>query len=156
MCGEHWSVPYNDVSQVGSSPHVRGTRIVKILSRFAGRFIPACAGNTSAASCVTLRTSVHPRMCGEHCRFDLHLAYHIGSSPHVRGTPKRIYYVAEERRFIPACAGNTRISESCHVYKSVHPRMCGEHLPITTTHASCIGSSPHVRGTLRRKTLIFR
>ena len=51
------------------------------------------------------------------------------------------------RRFIPACAGNTRQRRAlCHLW-SVHPRMCGEHCCPFSWPACCRGSSPHVRGT---------
>ena len=29
----------------------------------------------------------------------------------------------------------------------VHPRICGEHLPLGLTYEQLIGSSPHLRGT---------
>ncbi len=113
------------------------------LSRCAAldRFIPACAGNTRRAAVTTV--AVHPRMRGEHaarrrprCR---------GSSPHARGTPglarrdgisrpvhprMRGEPSASDRwhvrRFIPACAGNTRSSMPT-MQGPVHPRMRGEH-----------------------------
>jgi len=75
------------------------------------------------------------------------------------------------RRFIPACAGNTRDQPLCrpNAYGSsphargtpikikinivrlpVHPRMRGEHSIDLTTRFDRYGSSPHARGTLYR------
>jgi len=77
------------------------------------------------------------------------------------------------RRFIPACAGNTRDQPLCrpNAYGSsphargtpikikinivrlpVHPRMRGEHSIDLTTRFDRYGSSPHARGTLNAST----
>ena len=71
------------------------------------RFIPACAGNTAAYTaisahtsgssprvrgtrrarpCASWRPSVHPRVCGEHVRWQRFERALFGSSPRVRGT----------------------------------------------------------------------
>ena len=91
------------------------------------RFIPACAGNTRGTGLRALAVAVHPRMRGEH--FDLHVAQRreVGSSPHARGTPEHRGCERAQRRFIPACAGNTKVG--------------GVRSPKSS------GSSPHARGT---------
>ena len=94
------------------------------------RFIPACAGNSSARGCRRRGPTVHPRVCGEltmaaRCRGGA-----IGSSPRVRGTPSLRLRAVRPLRFIPACAGNSPLT-------------------IAST-ASRYGSSPRVRGTPRR------
>ena len=55
-----------------------------------------------------------------------------------------------ERRFIPACAGNTLASSSAFNSSAVHPRVCGEHIPANPIKIPLTGSSPRVRGTRRR------
>ena len=70
----------------GSSPHVRGTQKANSIHICDVRFIPACAGNTSASTGYTFSFTVHPRMCGEHTRQPGILSKEYGSSPHVRGT----------------------------------------------------------------------
>ena len=52
-------------------------------------------------------STVHPRVCGEQVpkpsrRVDFH-----GSSPRVRGTVRLTHAELTNRRFIPACAGNS-------------------------------------------------
>ena len=115
------------------------------------RFIPACAGNSPApsgsAGCCTgssprvrgtrrrralspPRSAVHPRVCGE-------LPW---------STPK----VRRPRRFIPACAGNSLSAASTLFKQSVHPRVCGELCDPADAFPDEDGSSPRVRGTLRR------
>ena len=71
----------------GSSPRVRGTRRQLGRQEANCRFIPACAGNTSERRAGRSRTTVHPRVCGEHAIVG------IGGDLLTR--------------FIPACAGNT-------------------------------------------------
>ena len=72
--------------EAGSSPHARGTLCRKAFTASMLRFIPACAGNASAASVSLATSSVHPRMRGERMRFSLPRRLDTGSSPHARGT----------------------------------------------------------------------
>ena len=111
----------------GSSPPVRGTRqhFVQVLVHV--RFIPACAGNTSAQPTKSAACAVHPRLCGEHQEEELERKRINGSSPPVRGTHARPSLIDAKNRFIPACAGNTRCSQVFLDESTVHPRLCGEH-----------------------------
>ena len=52
-------------SRAGSSPRVRGTRLEGDQREKAGRFIPACAGNSRCGRSAPRRSPVHPRVCGE-------------------------------------------------------------------------------------------
>ena len=136
-------------SSSGSSPRVRGTRQTGQRCRRVGRFIPACAGNSGRRYNGTCVTTVHPRVCGELDYPDPAGLGEAGSSPRVRGTqhPRRV--ARRRRRFIPACAGNSKASWTFGRTPPVHPRVCGE-LPIRLPNAvRVIGSSPRVRGTRR-------
>ena len=86
--GEHRAYDDGIAAAAGSSPRARGTRHRRLQRRHLGRFIPACAGNTSSQSSSSPTTPVHPRVRGEHSAAELLLLPKI--------------------RFIPACAGNTR------------------------------------------------
>ena len=82
-----------------------------------------------------------------------------GSSPRVRGTLPRDTSSPACRRFIPACAGNTRSQQESSTRNSVHPRVCGEHGKVLEIILKQTGSSPRVRGTRRhssRASLISR
>ena len=106
VCGEHIGSVFWVSVPLGSSPRVRGTFQTLGAVVIGFRFIPACAGNIRAPSSCRSRTSVHPRVCGEHSRFS-HMGYSLGgSSPRVRGTLPEIVNGAFNPRFIPACAGN--------------------------------------------------
>ena len=51
------------------------------------------------------------------------------------------------RRFIPACAGNTKPDMFSGLIQPVHPRMRGEHSRAHHSVQNQCGSSPHARGT---------
>ena len=70
-----------------------------------------------------------------------------GSSPRVRGTPVLLGLVPRLDRFIPACAGNTRMRSYSFSHSAVHPRVCGEHNSDGRNPSIPAGSSPRVRGT---------
>ena len=154
VCGEQDQHMIVAPSPIGSSPRVRGTVIVAMLAAGVFRFIPACAGNSefqqlqsiefgSSPRCV----SVHPRVCGEQCRFRNPLLDQSGSSPRVRGTVIGNGAGSPFDRFIPACAGNSRLTRSPDIAAAVHPRVCGEQCPEGAGAGQGNGSSPRVRGT---------
>ena len=148
VCGEHGPPVGPSQAGRGSSPRVRGTPVHPDSAPRERRFIPACAGNTRAASKASPAISVHPRVCGEHLDYAIIDSYTYGSSPRVRGTrtrpvsrssskavhprvcgehPRRSRRTSPRCRFIPACAGNTGLWPSVPVPVPVHPRVCGEH-----------------------------
>ncbi len=154
VCGEHVVAPRIYKSSVGSSPRVRGTRLMDNHGRCPGRFIPACAGNTSLVRIEGILSPVHPRVCGEHCWHQKRRLRNCGSSPRVRGTRDDEDRRRGIRRFIPACAGNTWPPAVLPCPVTVHPRVCGEHFvsPLYLPHL--VGSSPRVRGTLTQNDAI--
>ncbi len=146
-CGEHIAVIANLASACGSSPRLRGTLRHHRIGSLKLRFIPAPAGNTLGTSISSGIITVHPRACGEHSCANATAGFSAGSSPRLRGTPSHAAFIDFERRFIPAPAGNTRVSHPDCVPHAVHPRACGEHG--TKSWWTCIisGSSPRLRGT---------
>src|SRR5690606_17394405 len=64
--GEHIKILGTRDSQVGSSPHTRGTHPYLDLCALRVRFIPAYAGNTLRHSHKSRLAAVHPRIRGEH------------------------------------------------------------------------------------------
>ena len=86
VCGEQLSISLPDRVRAGSSPRVRGTVCEADWLSAIDRFIPACAGNSSASRWRDFVRSVHPRVCGEQSsKIKAHFP-HAGSSPRVRGT----------------------------------------------------------------------
>ena len=58
-------------------------------------------------------------------------------------------------RFIPAGAGNRSSRLLIYPQPPVHPRGCGEQLPMACRMAFLIGSSPRVRGTVLNNLASF-
>ena len=132
----------------GSSPRGRGTPAEPLAARLDRRFIPARAGNTAACPASPSPSTVHPRAGGEHAMVARALALNGGSSPRGRGTRGGLRGRLEQRRFIPARAGNTGGSRSAWACHAVHPRAGGEHLCEILDGRAVGGSSPRGRGTL--------
>ena len=114
-----------------------------------GRFIPACAGNSARNCSSSARASVHPRVCGEQLEALWKYSDPGGSSPRVRGTDRTRSPQHLLRRFIPACAGNSRLCAFSSITSTVHPRVCGEQSYSPPSIARDDGSSPRVRGTVK-------
>ena len=107
MCGEHAVAVRVFPYSWGSSPHVRGARLERDENPSGSGIIPACAGSTGFLRRTRARRRDHPRMCGEHQRFDDGEIYTAGSSPHVRGAQENQGHHWWCRGIIPACAGST-------------------------------------------------
>ena len=136
VCGELAAWPSAGEAHGGSSPRVRGTRLLVAANALRFRFIPACAGNSAG-----------------HGRVAMNL---IGSSPRVRGTHTPYTPLRTCWRFIPACAGNSPDWLHKRGDKTVHPRVCGELAMASAIADTTAGSSPRVRGTLRMSMARFR
>ena len=74
-----------------------------------------------------------------------------GSSPRVRGKPGCGAWPRRRWRLIPARAGKTRVRAPRRREGAAHPRACGENGVYTGFRVSNSGSSPRVRGKLRRR-----
>ena len=147
VCGEQIRIHCEMSDRDGSSPRVRGTADDLPLCPDPVRFIPACAGNRGPSGGIGTLGSVHPRVCGEQCASGQSQHHEIGSSPRVRGTGEPTSSAVSNRRFIPACAGNSISPIRYFVSVSVHPRVCGEQGYRNSDCHFNLGSSPRVRGT---------
>ena len=150
VCGERDAQDLLSDAQAGSSPRVRGTVRADDPEGDLCRFIPACAGNGARKRAGKRTSPVHPRVCGERA-----VRHHpgrvcAGSSPRVRGTGVVDHDQFARERFIPACAGNGHRSHDGASREPVHPRVCGERSRHCVKLARSAGSSPRVRGTVRR------
>ena len=79
----------------------------------------------------------------------------VGSSPRVRGTVLIDRSPALNKRFIPACAGNSLGNAVVPLQGAVHPRVCGEQECLVRLYRVTHGSSPRVRGTVARRISRF-
>ena len=110
----------------GSSPHTRGTPASSPSSSRTYRFIPAYAGNATAASSSMRGTD--------------------GSSPHTRGTHGCQQIDKGGRRFIPAYAGNAAACSRSGGPVAVHPRIRGERLLLALAGAALARFIPAYAG----------
>ena len=130
----------------GSSPLVRGKRVIPWRRENAVRIIPACAGQTCWSFPAGVRIPDHPRLCGANrAPAQMPLAQ-LGSSPLVRGKRKNLVNGGASFRIIPACAGQTYRFLVPLGPNTDHPRLCGANLREATACALPVGSSPLVRG----------
>ena len=73
----------------GSSPRLRGTLEASGVGLHGRRFIPAPAGNARTPLPRMSHRPVHPRACGERSPNSAATRWTAGSSPRLRGTPRR-------------------------------------------------------------------
>ena len=128
VCGEHsWRWRSLSVS-MGSSPRMRGARVLLAQDDLAYGIIPAYAGSTATLRTPHQTNRDHPRVCGEHLLFSLVVKYSVGSSPRMRGAqPERDSFPVPDG-IIPAYAGSTRQRDKPTRLARDHPRVCGEHI----------------------------
>ena len=150
ICGEHRCIAASSCFLWGSSPHMRGTLWPSDRGLSSNGIIPAYAGNTRFFMWSMNVCRDHPRICGEHATHSAVPSGHRGSSPHMRGTLVAFVVHVVEQGIIPAYAGNTADKMIHRATVGDHPRICGEHQRASASDSPRRGSSPHMRGTLRR------
>ncbi len=96
------------------------------LTSLINRFTPTCVGNTCGIRSTTMRSPVHPHVCGEYFN-DLPVA-------------------AAGHRFTPTCVGNTRRVMNSPRSVPVHPHVCGEYSGQHFSLTFLFGSPPRVWG----------
>ncbi len=132
----------------GLSPLTRGTHALYEIFRTDNWFIPATAGNNTAATSVRTAATVYPRYRGEHCPLQVAPVEPVGLSPLPRGTRSFLSIKLYSLRFIPATAGNTSLPDPCRYFSSVYPRYRREHAGGKKGSQAVTGLSPLPRGTL--------
>ena len=125
-CGANSFFLSSHVLGFGSSPRVRGKRVVRVPGRLPARIIPARAGQTARRCRAAPERPDHPRACGANAA--------IGG--------------VSSLRIIPARAGQTHSRQPSSRRLSDHPRACGANSLSKTCMFPLSGSSPRVRGKL--------
>ena len=136
----------------GLFPRMRGTHLRRDSAAGDVRFIPAGAGNTSAASTTSSRSTAYPRWRGEHSHTVRDSSSALGLSPLARGTPQWVITELVILRFIPAGAWNTSLENASSAAYPVYPRWRGEHASEKLETPEKSGLSPLARGTLVMRT----
>ena len=125
---------------------MRGAHARDSSRRYVHRIIPADAGSTCNWSVLISLCQDHPRGCGEHHEETSRVACRAGSSPRMRGAPKKRHRSVFPGRIIPADAGSTKLCHTSSMIVKDHPRGCGEHYDPDSIQIEDLGSSPRMRG----------
>ena len=144
--GEHSPLTDTQTAPAGSSPHTRGARRRRCPAQEDRRIIPAYAGSTWMLGLLAGLRRDHPRIRGEHLLVIDELQGLYGSSPHTRGARPGRRRRGQGARIIPAYAGSTGSSRMISMQSPDHPRIRGEHRPLSAPRRTGRGSSPHTRG----------
>ena len=140
--------PYSRQAGRGLSPRVRGNpACTKLEVRDVGS-IPACAGEPRAAHRPHSRDEVYPRVCGGTAAKSQCPAFQQGLSPRVRGNPSHVKCGRQDKRSIPACAGEPTCPRLAQGSSEVYPRVCGGTPDELLAWKLARGLSPRVRGNL--------
>ena len=126
MCGEKLQVVYQQVTNKGSPPRVRGKETDAGARIAAIRITPACAGKSSCTQKHQGGIWDHPRVCGEKRYNCLERDALSGSPPRVRGKAYSAEWKISAWRITPACAGKRALLLWCSWSLRDHPRVCGE------------------------------
>ena len=151
-------------------PRVCGENVRAGQGRHAhDRNIPAYAGKTLVKPLICSPATEYPRVCEENLEFIGSLLNRVGTSPRMRGKPRRVLgpsvgrgnipayagkldkddsYIATARN-IPAYAGKTQVCFWAAHVPTEHPRVCGENLSEWNSFGVEYGTSPRMRGKLR-------
>ena len=113
----------------GLSPRVRGNHLNLLRTVESQRSIPACAGEPIFAGYELCHCGVYPRVCGGTTLRQYRNVSCGGLSPRVRGNLRVRPVFVENRRSIPACAGEPCSRSSACTTQRVYPRVCGGTLP---------------------------
>ena len=156
VCGEADLLDALGKGVSGPSPRVRGSR--PGWSPPSGRWgsIPACAGKPPRCRARHRHAGVHPRVCGEARPGSPRRSAVPGPSPRVRGSHAQPKRRGSAIGSIPACAGKPSARRRCRWLPGVHPRVCGEAVPRSSTAVMRRGPSPRVRGSRRQRRAAAR
>ena len=91
---------------------------------------------------------VDPRMRGGAPKVCHPFTRCLGRSPHARGSPRSIFFLASRPGSIPACAGEPNLRGLLEPRNWVDPRMRGGAAPDGRSVGLAEGRSPHARGSL--------
>ena len=106
-CGANFYQALGIKNLPGSSPRVRGKRLLVNRHCIGHRIIPARAGQTARSNPNRGSPSDHPRACGANAGYRRIWLATGGSSPRVRGKLRGADAVDHALRIIPARAGQT-------------------------------------------------
>ena len=112
----------------------------------AERITPAYAGKSRSSSGSLVRNEDHPRLCGEKQIDEPIENNETGSPPPMRGKAGNPCIAGNPCRITPAYAGKSEFCPKSSRSGQDHPRLCGEKIFSSFSHAPQTGSPPPMRG----------
>ena len=116
----------------------------------AAKRTPACAGSTRRARRPRRRPQTHPRLRGEHQRRTAGAILGADSPPLARGARRARFRGRPRGGLTPACAGSTQDGTLPTTRTWTHPRLRGEHPPMSLRPVEGWDSPPLARGARGR------
>ena len=126
VCGENLHQIIGIIKPIGTSPRMRGKRVLRSTQHEPHRNIPAYAGKTIRGNNFINLRQEHPRVCGENRYRQIREMPKLGTSPRMRGKRQPRLVLVTRRRNIPAYAGKTARGCPFYRHRPEHPRVCGE------------------------------
>ena len=148
VCGGTWLRLPGICTGVGLSPRMRGNLVPHRVFDILTRSIPAYAGEPQGIFCGSARWKVYPRVCGGTPNCTPVGVCLGGLSPRMRGNPEHGARVGQDRRSIPAYAGEPFFSAHDSSFAWVYPRVCGGTQETVIGASWNHGLSPRMRGNL--------
>ena len=146
--GGNYATSNPALANYGLSPRGRGKRQVNVLLQLARGSIPAWAGETVHSYFRMAAPRVYPRVGGGNRPRRAQDDVPQGLSPRGRGKPNFVANAWENRRSIPAWAGETPLTVAAKVLTRVYPRVGGGNEVTTHGNYQFHGLSPRGRGKL--------
>ena len=103
-------------------------------------------GKALSVALFLLSSQDHPRLCGEKRRYICYQQPKLGSPPPMRGKVILVCNLVPAFRITPAYAGKSTPRETAGRFFVDHPRLCGEKIFSSFSHAPQTGSPPPMRG----------
>ena len=146
VCGENRPCGVRRPVENGTSPRMRGKPGSGHAHAMEYRNIPAYAGKTMRTTPNNYPQTEHPRVCGEN-QADANRGNKAGgTSPRMRGKPRRCPRGRGRGRNIPAYAGKTLLHSPPTFFGPEHPRVRGENGGAFGLTGHFSGTSPRARG----------
>ncbi len=130
--GDHDVVRVDTTDDQGPPPRARGPLSVLVEQVQHLGTTPACAGTTSAARQAVRFKGDHPRVRGDHGRSPIPCSGCVGPPPRARGPHPKPIRSSARSGTTPACAGTTMPGAWRRRRCRDHPRVRGDHLPISS------------------------
>ena len=124
--GTRNSVKNNSISEWGSSPRVWGQEIWHYLGSNFCRIIPTRVGTSGFFYNFSVFVKDHPHACGDKCRLQLPIYFHLGSSPRVWGQDSITNFNIWCIRIIPTRVGTSDDNSVFASGNEDHPHACGD------------------------------